>query len=553
MKFRFFFFFLFLILISCFEKPAVPVPSKNQEGEKDYALGESWHQKNNDSSYYFFNRAFNQFSLKTDSINSAKSLNYCAIIQLEECDYFGSEETSINALKFLKEGRDNSYLLSIYNTIALTRNNLKDYKSALSWYEKAFNISEDSLEKISLKNNIAVAYAKNKNHEKAISIFKNLLKDKNINKNISTKSKIIDNLAFTKFLQNKNYNAESEFLYALKIRKEGKDLWGQNASHAHLSDFFVEKNHEKALFHAQKMYGIAKTLKSPDDQLEALQKLITLESSEKSKFYFEQYQKLDDSLQTARAKARNQFALIRYETEKEKAENAQNKIKILNRNIALLLSLLAIIIGLFWHRKRKNRLEKEKEIEVKNTQLKYSKKIHDVVANGLYQTMIDVENQPELNKENLLNKLEKMYEESRDIAHEDISENIEKEFSTRLFEMISSYSSAEQKVLVIGNEQNLWNGISQNTQSEVFYSLRELMINMKKHSKATLVSVKFEKKEYFLKIKYTDNGIGINELELKKASGIKNTENRIETIGGDIIFEKNLVKGLQVNISIPIH
>lgn len=66
------------------------------------------------------------------------------------------------------------------------------------------------------------------------------------------------------------------------------------------------------------MFEIAKQLDSPDDQLEALQKLIALEPSEKSKFYFSKYQKINDSLQTARSKAKNQFALIRYETEKEK-------------------------------------------------------------------------------------------------------------------------------------------------------------------------------------------------------------------------------------------
>ena len=79
------------------------------------------------------------------------------------------------------------------------------------------------------------------------------------------------------------------------------------------------------------------------------------------------------------------------------------------------------------------------------------------------------------------------------------------------------------------------------------------MINMKKHSQATLVLVKFEKIENILKIKYTDNGLGMGNIENKKLSGIKNTENRIENIGGDINFEKNLQKGLQVNMSIPIH
>ncbi|MBV2224916.1 MAG: hypothetical protein KUL74_08725 [Cloacibacterium sp.] len=301
------------------------------------------------------------------------------------------------------------------------------------------------------------------------------------------------------------------------------------------------------------MYNIAQKIESPDDRLEALEKLIALEKSDHSKKYFSEYQKLNDSLQTARAKARNQFALIRYETEKAKTENIEKENHIFRQRVAIAFLVTGLLVGLFWYLRRKKRLEQEKEIEVKNTQIKYSKKIHDVVANGLYQTMVEVENQEELDKEKLLDKLEKMYEESRDIAHEDLNEQLEKEFSVKLFEMISSYSSPQQKVLVIGNEQNIWQNVSQNIQSEIFYALRELMINMKKHSQATLVSVKFEKTENILKIKYTDNGLGMGNVGNKKLSGIKNTENRIENIGGDINFEKNLQKGLQVNISIPIH
>jgi signal transduction histidine kinase len=40
--------------------------------------------------------------------------------------------------------------------------------------------------------------------------------------------------------------------------------------------------------------------------------------------------------------------------------------------------------------------------------------------------------------------------------------------------------------------------------------------------------------------------------ENKKLSGIKNTENRIAKINGDINFEKNPKSGLIVNMNIPL-
>ena len=360
------------------------------------------------------------------------------------------------------------------------------------------------------------------------------------------------------FLKNKNYKAEKGLFVALKIREKEKDLWGQNASHAHLAKYFLEKNHEKSIYHSRKMFEIAKQLDSPDDQLEALQKLIALEPSEKSKFYFSKYQKINDSLQTARSKAKNQFALIRYETEKEKTENAQNKIKILNRNIALLSLFSTIIISIFWYRKRKKQTEREKEllkqekeIEVKNTQLKFSKKVHDVVANGLYQTMVEIQNIDNLPKENILDKLENLYEKSRDISNENPQEKT-LNFSEKISEMLSSFSCEEIKVLIIGNSENYWKQLSEISKKELFYILRELMVNMKKHSLATAVVLKFEINNNIFSVKYTDNGVGIKDFEKKYGSGIQNTENRIAKINGDINFEKNPKGGLIVNMNIPL-
>ncbi|MFP3570932.1 hypothetical protein, partial [Paraburkholderia sp. SIMBA_030] len=59
-----------------------------------------------------------------------------------------------------------------------------------------------------------------------------------------------DNLAYTKFLQNKEYNAEPELLKTLKIRDSTNDVSGLNATYSHLSDFFKDHNPERSLFYA---------------------------------------------------------------------------------------------------------------------------------------------------------------------------------------------------------------------------------------------------------------------------------------------------------------
>ena len=504
-----------------------------------------------DSAFLYYALAKNEYSKINDTIGSAKCLINMAIIQTDKGDYFGGIETALEAENYLKKNDSLTLQLksSNYNNLALASERQGNYKNAEKYYFLALQNTEDKESKMIYYNNIGNNFLDSKNYSKAREYYQKALKTSDS----TSYARALNNYARSYFLENKDSNVLHYLLKALKIREALKDDWALNSSYSTLANYYKEKDRQKSLFYAKKMHEIAKKINNPDDELEAIQKIINLETPENSLKYFTEYQKLNDSLQTVRNNAKNQFALIRYETEKAKTENIEKENHIFRQKVAIAFLVTGLLVGLFWYLRRKKRLEQEKEIEVKNTQIKYSKKVHDVVANGLYQAMVEIENQDELDKEKLLDKLEKMYEESRDIAHEDLNEQLEKEFSVKLFEMISSYSSPQQKVLVIGNEQNVWQNVSQNIQSEIFYALRELMINMKKHSQATLVSVKFEKIENILKIKYTDNGLGMGNAENKKLSGIKNTENRIENIGGDINFEKNLQKGLQVNMSIPIH
>ena len=546
MKLKLYYLVFFILILSCSDHKNENHTNKNYE-----RAWELFETKKDIEAYRYFILSKNDFLSINDSLGAGKSLMNSSIILLNQGDYFGSDESNIQALKYFKESFDNEYILSIYNTIAIAKNNLKEYKTAIIWYEKALNLSEDSLDRSKIQNNIAVALSKNREYNKSIRMLEELLESQKFNPKKEITSKIIDNLAYTKFLQDSAYNALPELTQALQIREKENDLWGQNASHAHLSDYFFKKNKAKSLYHAQQMLAVASELQSPDDRLEAMQKLILLETPEKSKAYFQQYRKLDDSLQTARAKAKNQFALIRYETEKEKAENAKKQNHILKQNIAIGTLGISLLGFFVFYKKRRKQLQQKNEIEVKNTQLRYSKKVHDVVANGLYHTMVEIQNSTDLDKETVLNRIEKLYEESRDIARDDPGSTAETEFPARLFRMLNSYASDEQRVIVMGNEPENWANVSPHIQSEIFYVLREAMVNMKKHSQARLVSVIIENSEKKLSVRYSDNGLGIEDFQKKKKSGIRNMENRIAETNGHLTFEKNPKGGLIILITVP--
>lgn len=500
-----------------------------------------------------FNKAKEIYLKNNDSFGVGKSLMNMGIILTDQGDYFGAQETSLEAIKFLNENQEAHYryIKSNYNNLGIAAYNLKEYNNSIKFYDLAIKYSKDLSDIKILMNNKANVYRENREYTEALKIYSQAYQ-KNSKKKADY-SRALTNLAKTKWLQNADYNPVSELKKALNIRLQEQDLWGQNSSYAHLADYYAQKKPDSALIYATKMYGIAKTLKSPDDQIEALQKLIVLENSEKSKQYFLTYQKLNDSLQTARSKAKNQFALIRYETEKNKAnfqkaqaDNVKKQNQILKQYAGLGILGLVLIGGGVWYRRRKKILQQEKELEVKKTELRYSKKVHDKVANKVYRVMSEVENVPEMKKEVLLDKLENIYEISRDISydHEPTDEK-------HLVEMLESYSSQDDVQLVkVGIQEIGWDTFNKDTQSEVFNVLQELMTNMKKHSKATRVVIRMSRINEEITIHYTDNGIGCEILSPK--NGIKNTGNRMESIGGTINFDAVSGEGFKAELKFSV-
>jgi nitrate/nitrite-specific signal transduction histidine kinase len=501
--------------------------------------------------FYYYNLAKNSYLEINDSSGVGRSLVNMAIIQYDNGDYYGSIETSLEANKFLKDINDSITRLSLaasYNNIGICSSYLYEFENSIKFYKLALKYVNSPKNKYLYHNNLGDVLTTLRDYKQAINNFEIALQTKDR----LDYAKALNNLARAKYNENPNYDPLPELYKALKIRIKGNDLYEQNSSYATLSNYFLDRDKEKALEYAKKMLAVSIQNNSIEDQAQALQKMISLDKENYLK-YFKQFQVLNDNLQISKSKAKNQFAVVRYDVEQKNAENQRLKAESAVQDSKILLLVIALILCIvliIWFRKRQIRLKQEKELEVKNTQLKMSKKVHDVVANGLYHMMVDVQNNPEMDKTRILNNIEKMYEESRDISHETI---IEEDFSSRFVKMISSYSSSEQKVLTVGYNESIWENVSYHIQLELYYIVREVLVNMKKHSNAKLASLKFEKDNTHLKIKYTDNGVGIDNLNERKGAGIHNTENRIESIGGDITFEKNPAGGLIIQITIPIH
>src|SRR5690606_5947395 len=156
-------------------------------------------------------------------------------------------------------------------------------------------------------------------------------------------------------------------------------------------------------------------------------------------------------------------------------------------------------------------------------------KVHDVVANGIYRVMSELENIEDLDREDLLDKLEIMYEKSRDISYETEEKDLEKPFSKEISHLLKSFAHENLKLFIVGNEEELWKKITPQNRKELLPVIQELLVNMRKHSEANELIFKVEQLEGALGIHYIDNGIGFPP-EIKKGNGLMNTGNRMEKI-----------------------
>lgn len=533
---------ILLGLFSCQRKnpsPAAPVK------DPDYQKAASFLNRQNDSAFYYFNKVATG---SKDSLQIARSYTNMAVIQSGAGDYFGSQESLLMSLKFLDPGKEKNRqcLYATYNELGLTSIDLKNYDAAITFFAQGIRFSKDHTFELIFLNNKALAYQKKGDYTRALALYRAILPQ---TIQPETYARVLSNMARTQWLARPGYHAAPALLKALAIRQKENDTWGENASYAHLADYYTPTRPDSALLYAGRMYTVALQLRSPDDQLEALQKLIRLVPPNETAEYFTRYTRLNDSLQTARNAARNQFALIRYEVEKNKADNlklqkdnADNRYQIiLQRTLlygALVLLVAGTVIAWVWNRNT-----------IRRNQLRLSKKVHDQVANGVYRIMTEVEH-GKIDKLLLMDELEQVYERSRDISYEGPSD-ADPDFHQHIAALLTAFATPETKVLLTGNSAALWEKAGGKTRQEVEAILQELMVNMKKHSGAENVIIRFEQTGKQLRIDYLDDGKGLPRNH-REGNGLRNTGNRIKAIRGSINFDGNGGKGLHVHISFPM-
>ena len=151
-------------------------------------------------------------------------------------------------------------------------------------------------------------------------------------------------------------------------------------------------------------------------------------------------------------------------------------------------------------------------------------------------------------KEQLLNDLEKVYLLTRNISHENNTVETGEKFEHFLKTMLTSFNSDQTTIIVKDIHKVEIALISKDKQIEVYRILQELMVNMSKHSKASLAAITFKNDKNHFFINYSDNGIGLNMENITFKNGLNNVETRIKSINGIITFETTLNSGFKAFI-----
>lgn len=477
-----------------------------------------------------------------------------AQIQSKFGDISESESTAVEALELVgKLSNKDSIVrkkLSIYNHLGKMYRIHEDYNKALSNYEEAILLTGSLKHLVTIWNNIGFVYFHKDDYETAISYYKKAYDSLPKLNDKEEEARILDNLGFVQF-KIEHPDALNNLKTALKIRKEERKYGGIITSYLHLGEFYKEKKQIKiANDYANKAYTIANLTNNDVARLAVLE----LKMSLKKDADYDTFIKTKDRLDKQNKASSNNYAQLKYDNDKEKTKRleAEQKYELSEKdsekNRIIFISVFAFLIlsTIYSYFILKSKHKKKTLQAVYKTESHISKKVHDEVANDVFQVMNTLQNNANVN-EKIIDDLDAIYIKTRNISKEHSVLDYEGNFKETLNDLLLSYNSDAVRVIIKDIDKVNWDAISKLKKETIYKVLQELMVNMKKHSQAEFVALTFKNINKKIAITYSDDGVGTS---LKKNTGLQNMENRIQSINGTINFESGINKGFKSKITV---
>jgi two-component system NarL family sensor kinase len=260
------------------------------------------------------------------------------------------------------------------------------------------------------------------------------------------------------------------------------------------------------------------------------------------------------------------------EFEKQKAENLTWIISI--SSVAIIL-LLAFFLNQYKLRQQNLSLqlinkETASQLEVLNATLageetarkQISQELHDGILGKLFGSRMSLgylelqaSTETQLKYESLLNELQHIEQEIRDVSHK-----LHYNFSSVEVYFIKNIDLQLQEKSLLGNfsyklqidKKLSWENIASDIKLELYRILQECFQNILKHAKPSKVLLDFKLANKQLLVELVDDGIGFNTDQQFTGIGLKNIQVRAQKIGGSIQVLSEKTKGTTVQIKIPM-
>jgi tetratricopeptide (TPR) repeat protein len=492
-----------------------------------------------------------------DTAMAARRSLDMANAQYEMGDLTGAQETATEALRYLDREKDPHYVSSAYNVVGLSYMDLGFYEDARDEFNNALSYAVSRKDSLSYLHNIAIVHKNEGEHGEALKILEGIIHSSE--PDTESRNRFLGNYYFIKWQRDSSENVEGQLIDVMQKRLGSNDKEGLITSYSHLSDYYENKDTGRSKAYAEAMLETARENHSPPSEANALLKLISLSKGSEKDAYLDRYLSLRDSLQEVSLRSKAHFAKVKFDEERKQQQinllESENITQALRteklRTRTLIISLIALLmllvaLALFYYFRQRAKKEKLRQIYL--TERRISKRIHDELANDIYNVMSSLEAMAPVP---VVDRLEKIYHRTRDFSRENNEIDTGESYVRDMLSMLSHATPANVKLIVRGEQEINWSRLQPEKKIVLYRVLQELMVNMKKHSAASLVALKFSAEKKLLKVDYSDNGKGATENEVNTGHGIKNILMRLKTVNGNVIFDTH-GKGLKALVVIPV-
>lgn len=494
--------------------------------------------------------------------------------------------------------------LKMENEYATVSSNLGVVYNALELYDKAKEYNQTAIKKFTQTNNkkglsesynnYAMILVNQDSLDVALRYFTQSL---NLEKELKDKkgiSESLNNVGGVYYYQGKIDEALRIFKEVLQVEKSINNLGGVSSTYNNIAQMLIEnKDYGNAKKYIDSAYIFSRKNKISEDYLVSIENYILyneqLEHYKEANQYYKTYIGVSDSIRQESNLEQLHDAETKYQTEKkekeilvQRAQLAEHQLKIERKNQSIIaimaLAILGGIIGYQLYRVQKIRnkqLEKENQlkdalikIETQNKlqeqRLRISRDLHDNIGSQLTFIISSIDNlKYVLGKDNaeISNRLE-------DISF--FTRNTISELRDTIWAMNKdNISFADLKIRInnfIENAKLATRGIDFNFEMDekideehtfsalqginIYRVIQESINNSIKHAQPTEIKVKFEKSGEHFTITISDNGIGLDENNVKLGNGIHNMHKRIAELGGELNVVNNQGKGTTLKIDI---